>query len=470
MQGTILILEGTATNRIMLKVQLSAGYYKVVQSECLDGTDQIIARSRPDLILAGANLPDGGIAEICAMRDAVAPNVPLMIITREHDDAARQAALRAGADDAVSPPVQDLLLLARIRRLIRERNQVEDLRPRDSMHRMLGMSEPATEFERPAQVAIVAQTDQAARALVARFGPGVRHILRCFTLDRLRQSTPSQTRCDAFLIDFSTSARPEDLRLLSELRSRAATRHAAVIALSGAGRASIDVDALDLGADDVIPLDCESEELSLRLDRWLEVRRQSNLMRDTLKRGLRAAVRDPLTGLYNRRFALPHLARAARQAEEIGEPFAVMLVDIDHFKTVNDRFGHPVGDQVIVETARRLVDSLNDTDMVARVGGEEFLIVTSGKSADQAKAQAQCLRERINGRRFDVTSPEQSIPVSVSIGVVAVAPGNQVFPSTTPADADEDAMIAPLIAAADRALYAAKDTGRNRVSMVMSAA
>lgn len=462
MQGTILILDGTATNRIMLKVRLSAGYYQVAQSDRLDVADRVLDRTRPDLLLASDTLPDGNIADICALRDATMPDLPLMILTRENDHTARQTALRCGADDAMTMPLHDLVLLARIRRLIRQHNLAEDLRPRDTMSRTVGLSEPVSAFERPARVAMVTGDDESGAELCARLAPLTRHHLRCLTPSQLHQDSGRSSGYDAILVGLGTRPGDPDLRFLSELRSRGSTRHAAVIALSGPNDENDAAEALDLGADDAFAMSGDPAELALRLDRRLSVKQRSDRMRDTLRRGLRAAVRDPLTGLYNRRFALPHLARCLAEARRNGRPFAVMLADIDHFKSVNDRHGHPVGDQVIAETAQRLLARLRPGDMLARVGGEEFLIVLEDINPTAAELLAQTLREQINCRPFHTTETSEPIRVTVSIGVVAGEPRHQTQP--------EDVAIRTLIGAADKALYAAKDQGRNAVSLATPAA
>ena len=464
MPGTILVLDGAATNRIMLKVQLSAGYYKVVQSDRLDGAGDIIARCRPDLILAGTNLPDAGLADLCRIRDTDAPGVPLMIVTRENDAAARRSALRCGADDAMSLPLDDVMLLARIRRLIRERHQTEELRPRDTMSRVLGFSEPSLAFDQPARIAVVGATLESAAAQCAHLSTAVRHKLTPVTPDALYLNGPKPLRFDALVLQGDAPGGQPGLRLLSVLRSRSATRHAVVIVLWNSKTQSSAAQVLDLGADDVVPVDCDSEEVALRLKRLLAVQRRSTRMRETLQRGLRAAVRDPLTGLYNRRIALPHLARCARQSRQTSRPFAVMLADIDHFKTVNDCHGHQAGDVVLAETANRLNACLQPQDLLARVGGEEFLIVSENAGIDQAQRLAQTLREKVNGTPFAVCGQPDPVSVTISIGVVVVPTLGGPEPDT------EDGEVRAFIEMADRALYRAKDRGRNRVSLITAAA
>lgn len=171
-----------------------------------------------------------------------------------------------------------------------------------------------------------------------------------------------------------------------------------------------------------------------------------------------ASVRDPLTGLFNRRYALPALARIAERAATRDEPFAILLADIDQFKRVNDTFGHSAGDTVLVSVANRLRSCLRPADLLARIGGEEFLIALPGVSLEQAHATAERLRLAICGRQISLSSGEQ-IEVTASIGLSAGTPAHDSLP-----DFDQ------LIFAPDNALLAAKAKGRNRVTIARSAA
>ncbi|PRY33222.1 diguanylate cyclase (GGDEF)-like protein [Pseudosporangium ferrugineum] len=163
------------------------------------------------------------------------------------------------------------------------------------------------------------------------------------------------------------------------------------------------------------------------------------------------ARRDPLTGLYNRRFVDERLPQIMSAAAAAGTPLTVALVDLDHFKRINDTLSHDVGDRVLVAVADLLAGALpgRDTDaFAARMGGEEFLVVLPGLAPADARPWLESLRHAVRDHPWSPVTGE--LPVTVSIGGVAVVPAP-----------DEDQ--AALLAEADRHLYVAKRTGRDRV-------
>jgi two-component system cell cycle response regulator len=173
--------------------------------------------------------------------------------------------------------------------------------------------------------------------------------------------------------------------------------------------------------------------------------------------GLRLAMLDPLTGLYNRRFAAPQLAAVADRARAEGTPFAVMVMDLDRFKQVNDLYGHAAGDQVLVEVAHRLRANLREDDVLARIGGEEFLAILPGSGMTNARRVAERLCQVMDDAPIRLHSGEE-LHVTVSIGV-AVASGA----------GKADMVVEGLVEQADLALLESKGAGRNQVTYRMSA-
>ncbi|MCB1312866.1 MAG: diguanylate cyclase [Sedimentitalea sp.] len=464
MQGTILIIDGVATNRIMLKVQLSAAYYHVVQADRLDGLVPLIRRVQPDLVLTAMNLPDGDARAVkrALQGDEALARIPVIAITPQNDQAARLSALAAGIDDVLSNPLDDMILQARIRSQLRARNSAEDLRLRDSTTRALGFAEPVESFVLPAEVALVTRDAVTGAVWRNRLKGHIRHRLQTHQMGDIHLLMTDPVP-DAIVVELTRQPNDAGLRLLADLHARSATRHAAIIAVAEGCDPTLVADALDRGAHDVMQSGFNAEELSLRLSAQLRRKARSDRLRDTVRDGLAAAVIDPMTGLYNRRYALPKLAEIARAAAETGHGFAVMLADLDHFKQINDRFGHPAGDAVLMETARRLRSQLRPMDVIARVGGEEFLIVMPNIDQADATLAADRLCRQINGLPFHLPDLDISVQVTTSIGVV-------LGPSAAHAGRAPEDLAATLFAQADRALYEAKDRGRNRFTMKQSAA
>jgi two-component system cell cycle response regulator len=253
------------------------------------------------------------------------------------------------------------------------------------------------------------------------------------------------------------------LRLIATLRAHTDTRHAGILVLQTKADSDVAANALDLGADDLMSAGFDAAELALRLKALLRRKRIGEQLRATVRSGLRAAVNDPLTGLYNRRYAMPYLARMAERACEGGSVFAVMIADLDHFKRINDHFGHASGDAVLVEVADRLRQCLRTSDMIARIGGEEFLIVTPSTTLVEAQTAALRVCNAVSDSPIPLPAPHHSTKVTISIGM---ALGD--FKAGDPLDPDTIAQ--ELLHRADKALYAAKGRGRNQVKLGRPAA
>jgi diguanylate cyclase (GGDEF)-like protein len=157
------------------------------------------------------------------------------------------------------------------------------------------------------------------------------------------------------------------------------------------------------------------------------------------------AVRDALTGSYNRRFLMDCLDGERSRAERLGTPFSVCLVDLDHFKAINDSLGHAAGDAVLKKLPALAAAGLRAIDVFGRFGGEEFLLILPGASLEGARAAAERVRRSIEAARFGALGERA---VTVTVGVAEHGKGEE---------------IAALLARADRALYAGKAGGRNRV-------
>ncbi|RAP42089.1 hypothetical protein BYZ73_06970 [Rhodovulum viride] len=467
MSRRILIVDDVATNRIVMKVRLRNAHYQVLQAS--DGRTALeVARAeRPDLILLDMGLPDIDGTDLCRMLKSgrETASIPLIVVTAGRAPETKMRALEAGADEFLSKPLDEMILLARVRSLLRARETAEELALRNGTDQVLGFGEAAPGFIPPGLVALIASDPRRARAWRAALVPQISDSLTVLSRAEALNPVPGAPRPDVYVVDADLSPEGAGLRLVSELRAHPGSRDAAILIVVPESARETAAMALDLGANDLIADPMDAQELALRIKMQIRRKTQSDRLRATLEDGLRLAVTDPLTGLFNRRYALPHLARIAERAAETGRSFALMILDIDRFKLVNDRYGHGSGDAVLVEVARRLKENLRAIDLVARIGGEEFLVALPETDTDRACTAAERLRQAIECRPVALPGGAGEIRVTISVGV-ALGDGRRLM-SGAP---DIDAQVRGLMDQADRALYGAKAAGRNTVEMSRSAA
>ena len=241
----------------------------------------------------------------------------------------------------------------------------------------------------------------------------------------------------------------DGLRLCSQIRSQEATRHTPILLILADGDLSRLAKGLDLGVNDYLIEPIDGAELRARTRTQIRRRRYHERLKDVLEQSVAMAYTDSLTGIYNRRYMNAHLDRKIMAIAENAKPVSVLLFDIDHFKRVNDSFGHAVGDAILKGMAQRVTGTLRESDMVARYGGEEFVVVLPDTTAEEAVVVAERLRRGIGTAPFAVEGQEQPLSISVSIGVA------------TTQDPMEEATL--LLSRADASLYQAKDSGRDCV-------
>ncbi|MBZ5612018.1 MAG: diguanylate cyclase [Acidobacteriia bacterium] len=237
----------------------------------------------------------------------------------------------------------------------------------------------------------------------------------------------------------------------SKIRQLAREPYTYILLLTSKSQKEDLIEGMEAGADDYITKPFDQHELQVRLragTRLVDMQAELLAAREALRE---QATRDSLTHLWNRNSILELLDRELSRSLREKGPIGVVIVDLDHFKDVNDRYGHLAGDAVLREAARRMKSAIREYDSVGRYGGEEFLILLPGCDETTSFNQAERLRRQLS--QIDMSFNEASLAVTASFGVTTALPGQSWSPES-------------LIRKADQALYLAKEAGRNRVEFL----
>lgn len=238
----------------------------------------------------------------------------------------------------------------------------------------------------------------------------------------------------------------------TQLRQLARESYTYILLLTSKNQKEDLIAGMNAGADDYLTKPFDQQELEVRLEAGKRILKLHDALVAAKKKLFRQATYDELTGLFNRARILETARTELVRSEREGVPLGVVLADIDKFKSINDTYGHSVGDQVLREVASRMQSSIRAYDAIGRYGGEEFLLILPGCDLGCAAQQAERLRLIVCQEPLAVTvgNKQVGLPISASFGTTTFYPG-----STSSLDA--------LIVVADEALYEAKRTGRNRI-------
>ena len=450
MTARILIIDDVPANTRLLEAKLSAEYYQVASGR--NGLEALrLAREwQPDLILLDVMMPGMDGFECCRqLKESEATlHIPVVMVTALGEPSERLRGLEAGADDFLTKPVEYDTLMASVRSLVRLKRLLDEWRARGETVRALGLS--ADQVRVPtvagARVLVIDDWDSSAQAIEDALTRDGIVTIRARGAEEAMNLSASQS-FDLIVLNLAISDE-DPLKLTSSLRAADATRTIPMLLIAEREERERLLRGFDLGANDWLLLPLDANELRARARNQIRRKFYHDRLRDDLGKALEMALTDPLTGLYNQRYLLRHL-RGLLSATPDRE-VALLMLDIDHFKQVNDEYGHAAGDRALRVIADTLRANTRVFDSVARYGGEEFVVVMPGSNAEEALAAAERLRTAVAAMTF-VAEVGRLCSLSVSIGVACGGTGTET-PET-------------LLRDADIALYVAKRAGRNRVEL-----
>ncbi|MBI0535116.1 PleD family two-component system response regulator [Roseomonas sp. KE2513] len=445
MTARVLVVDDIAANLKLLEARLNAEYYEVALASSGPEALRLAHSWSPDVILLDVMMPGMDGYEVCRhlKSSPLTSYIPVVMITALVDQAERVRGLEAGADDFLSKPVDHATLFARLRALLRTKQVLDAFRLRAETAKDLGF-EPLPDPSRSVAGAhaLLATEDEAEAvtlsSILAQDGIVVTRAPDVNAAwDRLLQEEFDLAVLSLWLND------GEGLRLASRMRAQSSMREVPVLLIADADQRNQVLRGFDIGANDHVLRPVDANELRARARNQIRRKRYQERLRGDLQRSLELAVTDSLTGLRNRRYVTRHLEGLLRAGGA-----TLLLIDVDRFKAVNDTYGHVVGDAVLKEVADRLRLHLRAVDVVARFGGEEFVVAMAHQPPDDASLVAERLRLSICDAPISVG--DRSLNVSISIGVAVAVP---------------ECTVETLAGTADVALYRAKAKGRNRVEL-----
>lgn len=452
----ILIIDAMPTRRIVMKAKLGAARYDVLMASDLAEAEPILQKGACDMVLLDtwAAETEEATREMCRnlkMRSETS-DIPVLLMCETASQLRVVQALEAGFDDIILRPVEEPVLLAQIRSILRRKaNQANN----PDQNFLAEFQTQTVLAAAQSRIAVIASSRPKARAQAALMRqatePAAQTDYIAHDYSSILALSADGSEIDACVIMSDTFRENMALTLLTDLRCVDRLRFAGVVVAMRRDDPTLVARAYDLGAENVVADETGPAEFAWRAQALAVCKKTEDSVRRNLENGLRLAMTDPLTGLFNRRFAARRLTQITAEYDE----FALLMLDIDHFKRINDRFGHAKGDKVLMQVAETMRGNLRQDDLIARVGGEEFLIALPGTSRDQALATAERLREAVNTTPTTDEISGKQIRATISIGLIHCGSDEM----------DVDASMAR----ADRALYDAKAAGRNIVRVSQAA-
>ncbi len=452
MTARILVVDDVLPNIKLLEARLTAEYFDVMTATNGPEALAICGEGLADIVLLDVMMPGMDGFEVCRRlkADPKTAHIPVIMVTALDQPSDRVKGLDVGADDFLTKPVDEIALIARVRSLTRLKVMLDELRTRADTSASLGILSPsgpaAIDKGLGGRLLVVDDRTGSAERILSSLSP-----LHTVELQQDAQEAlfrGAEGDFDLFVISLGLKDY-DGLRLCSQLRSLERTRNLPLLMVADLEDRARVLRGLDLGVNDYLMRPIDRNELVARVKTQLRRKRYADALRENVQASIEAAVVDTLTGLNNRRYLETHLPAMVAKSTSRGRSLSLMVLDIDHFKKVNDTFGHDAGDDVLRGFSQRVKRVIRQADLMCRLGGEEFIVAMPDTPIEIAEKVAERVRAAVESDKFPIDGGERSIPVTVSVGL-----------SVTQTDGGTDG----LFKRADKALYRSKNEGRNRVT------
>jgi len=452
MAARILVVDDILPNVKLLEAKLASEYYDVLTANNGPEAIEIAEKESPDLILLDVMMPGMDGFEVCKIikGNPDLSHIPIVMVTALTDTEDKVRGLKSGADDFLSKPIDNTSLMARVRSLVRLKMAMDEWRVRENTATQLGVVEAkASVIDEPsdnANILVIEDKEFEQRKILEALSAD-HDTVKCVATGVEAMEEVNQNDFDLIIVSLGLE-NEDGLRLCSHFKSGEKTRNIPILMMNKQDDMERIAHGLEIGVHDYILRPIDKNEMLLRCRTQIRRRRFQQRLRATYEVSLSMALTDSLTGLYNRRYLEVHLQKLLDKNTDSKKSLAVLMIDIDHFKAVNDTYGHAAGDEILKIFSIRLKEGTRSFDLVSRHGGEEFVVILPDVSVEFAYMVAERLRTSISNSKFSCSVPEGALEITASIGGVIIAPGSSLN-------------IEEALNRADKQLYTAKEQGRN---------
>ena len=449
-KSKILIVDDEPLNVKLLAALIPSDQYDTVRAYSGEEALKIVTDFPPDLILLDIMMPGLNGYELTRLlkSDPESEDIPIVLVTAFGGEDCEIKGLEAGADEFLNKPVNKTELLARAKSLIRLRQYKEQIKSRTcSMNSVAFQKDenncPENEELNLPSILIVEDNKIDAK-LIQRYLHGEPYQLKLANDGEEAISRSQQERIDVILLDLILPKK-NGFEVCSTLKEMEHTQNIQIVAITGLCDLESKLKGIELGVDDYLIKPVNMHVLRTRIKSLVKKKALLDKLCDRYEMAVHSAITDKLTGLYNRRYFDHFLDLELKRSSRQNASLALLMMDIDNFKQINDTLGHLFGDKILNKLGDLIKTKIREIDLAARYGGEEFAIVMSNTGLEEAAEIAERIRKSIKEYKFDT----KKIFTTVSIGLALY-----------PLDANS---LQELLNKADSALYKAKRDGKNQV-------
>jgi two-component system cell cycle response regulator len=449
-KSKILIVDDEPLNVKLLTAMIPSEQYETASAFSGDEALKIVRDFRPDLILLDIMMPglNGYDLTRILKSNTESRDIPIVLITAFSGSEYEIKGLEAGADEFLNKPVNKTELLTRAKSLIRLRQYKEQIKSRtcsiNSVTSKKDENDCLDNEDLNLPTILIVEDNKIDAKLLQRYLHGEPYQIKFASDGEKAISRSQQERIDVILLDLLLPGK-SGFEVCSTLKEMENTQNIQIVAITGLSDLESKLKGIELGVDDYLIKPVNMHILRTRVKSLVKKKALLDRLCDKYEMAVHSAITDKLTGLYNRRYFDHFLDFEIKRSSRQNASLALLMIDIDNFKQINDTFGHLFGDKILNKLGDIVKSIIRETDLAARYGGEEFSIVMSNTGLEEAAEIAERMRKAISAYNFDI----KELPTTVSIGIA-------LYPL-------DSTSLQDLISNADRALYRAKHEGKNQV-------